>query len=138
VRDTASLAGVLAGSVVLSLRGPAKAAEPPLFCRHLEAWRVPCRHLGYDDDLVVLERGLLLHLLVDSGLAGFLWNGLRLAVLHLVVPAHIPLPYGHASTYPGDDPFYLTEEARHSVRGPWEDARAFWYDLTTEDLHARG
>jgi hypothetical protein len=135
MRDSAALAAVLPGAVLLSSRDPAK-SEPPAFCRHMEAWRVPCRRLEFDDDLVALERGLLLHLQVEGGLAGFLWGGLRLAVVHLVVPGHLRLLPGDGFAGAGDEPDFLAEGEPRLVKGAWEDARAFWYDLTAEDAYA--
>jgi len=134
MRDTVALAAALPGAVVLSHRDSSDKSEPPHLCRHLEAWRIPCRHLDYSNDLVTFERNQLLQLLVETGLAGFVWSGLRLAVVHLVAPAWPPPPYGHALIYSGDDGDFLIEEEPRPLRGPWEDARAFWYDLGCGDL----
>jgi hypothetical protein len=136
MRDAAALGAVLPGAVLLSLREPAKPDLPPLLCRHLEAWRLPCRRLEIGDDLVALERGLLLHLLVEAGLAGFMWGGIGLAVVHLVVPGHFRLPLGHGFAGAGEDLDFLAEEEPRLVKGVWEDARAFWYDLAAEDAYA--
>jgi hypothetical protein len=134
IRDTVALAAVLPGAVVLTHREQADEAAPPLLCRHLEAWRVPCRRLEGDNDLVALERNQLLQLLVETGLAGFVWSGLRLAVAHLVAPAQPPPAYGRALIYARDDGDFLIEEEPRPLRGPWEDARAFWYDLGCGDF----
>jgi hypothetical protein len=135
MRDAAALGAVLSGAVLLSQREPAR-SEPPVLCRHLEAWRVPCRRLGLDDDLVALERGLLLHLLVETGLAAFLWRGLRLAVVHLAVPRQSQLSFGHGFTGAGDELDFLADGEPYLVKGAWEDAQAFWYDLAAEDAYA--
>ena len=68
------------------------------------------------DDLVALERGLLLHLLVEAGLAGFLWGGLGLAVAHLVVPGHFRLPLGHGFAGAGEELDFLAEAEPRLVK----------------------
>ena len=137
MRDAAALAGLLPGAVLLTLRRPPEMmrgpVKPPALCGHLEAWRVPCRHLEFRDDLAGKERLLLLQLLIEAGLCGFLWSGLRLAVLHLVVPGHCRLPLDHGFTCPSDEAEFLGEIEPRPIRGLWEDARAFWYDLIVEE-----
>jgi hypothetical protein len=130
MRDTATLGAVVPGAVLLSLLDRVEPGEPeqPILCRHLEAWGVPCRRLATDDDLVALDRGLLLHLAVEAGAAGFFWSGLRLAAVHLVVPGRWRL---------GDDLDYLVDGEPRPARGAWDDARAFWYALSAEDPHGR-
>jgi hypothetical protein len=134
LRDAAALAALLPGAVLLAARDPAQPDAPPLLCRRLEAWHVPCRQLGGTDDLAALQRNLVLQVLVEAGLAGFVWSGLRLVVVHLVVPGRSRLafaPPGFGA--PGEDSDFLTELAPRPIRGVLEGARAFWYDLTVED-----
>jgi hypothetical protein len=132
MRDSAALAGLLPGAMLLTLRDPAGPNSPPMLCRHLQAWEVPCRHLDLADDLVEKERLLLLHMLIEAGLSGFLWGGLRLAVVHLVVPGHCRLPLDHGFAGHTEEADFLTETEPRPIRGVWEDARAFWYDLIVE------
>jgi hypothetical protein len=140
MRDAAALAGLLPGAVLLTLRRPAagcydrvKPAGPPVLCGHLEAWRVPCRRLDLRDDLAEKERLLLLQLLIEAGLCGFLWCGLRLAILHLVVPGHCRLPLDRGFICTSDEADFLGEIEPRPIRGLWEDARGFWYDLMVEE-----
>jgi hypothetical protein len=129
MRDIAALSATLPGALLLTVRNPADPKAKPLVCHHLEAWGLPCRHLDVDDDLVVLERGLLLRLLVEAGLPGFVWAGLRLVVVHLVVPGNFRSASGHGFGSVGEDLDVLAEGEPRPVKGAWEDARAFWYDL---------
>ncbi|MEI9983705.1 MAG: DUF4438 domain-containing protein [Aliidongia sp.] len=113
-RDAVALAALLPGAVLLSLRDDPNRDEPPALCRHLEDWGVPCRRLDALDDLVAMERGLMLQLLVEAGLAGLIWAGIRLALVHLVVPGRSRLPLGpgfppHGFGAPGDEVDFLTE-----------------------------
>ncbi|MGD0720868.1 MAG: hypothetical protein ABR970_07445 [Roseiarcus sp.] len=134
-RDIAALAAVVPGAVLLSKREAAEPDQPPLLCRHLQTWRLPCRRLKVGDDLVALERNLLLHLLVEAGLAGFLWGGLGLAVVHLVVPDRFRVPAGHGFAGAGEELDLLAEGEPLQVKSAWEDAQAFWYDLPQEHGH---
>jgi len=128
VRDAVALAGVLPGTVLLGLHKPDAEDGPPPLCRHLEAWHLPCRQLDSRDDLVAIERGLLFRLLTEAGLAGYLWAGLSLAVVHLMAPGSSWLRLGPDLADIGDEP--------RPVRGAWEDAQTFWYDLSLGNAHA--
>jgi hypothetical protein len=139
-RDAVALAALLPGAVLLALRDDPDHDEPPALCRHLEDWGVPCRRLDALDDLVAMERGLMLQLLVEAGLAGLIWAGIRLALVHLVVPGRSRLPLGpgfppHGFGAPDDEVDFLTEMPPRPLRGVWEGARAFWYDLDAENRH---
>jgi hypothetical protein len=134
LRDAAALAALLTGAVLLSARDPAQPGAPPLLCRRLEAWDLPCRQLDAGDDLAMLQRSLMLQVLVEAGLAGFVWSGMRLVLVHLVVPGRSRLSFAQPGFgAPGEDSDFLTELAPRPIRGVLEGARAFWYDLTAED-----
>ena len=136
-RDAVALAALLPGSILLSLgdRGDPRAA-PPL-CRHLKEWHLPNRRLDLADDLVSIERGLLMQMLVEAGLAGFLWSGLRLVVVHVVAPGHSRLPVGHDFACVGEEGDFLAEPEPRPIKGLWEDALGFWYDLAAEDYRGK-
>ena len=135
MRDAAALSAALP-ALLLTLRQPAKSGLPPAVSHHLEAWGLPCRRLDVDDDLVALERSLLLRMLVEAGLAGFLWGGMGLAVMHLVVPGNFRLPSGHGFAGSGEELDFMTQWEPRPVKGAWDDARAFWYGLAVEDPYA--
>jgi hypothetical protein len=136
-RDAAALAAVLSGAILLSAHKSEELDRSPRLCRRLESWRVPCRRLELADDLVSLERGLLLHMLVESGLARFLWGGLRLSVVHLLVPGHFRSSRGQPFATPEEEMDYLDDEEPESPKDVWDDARVFWYDLTAGGVDAR-
>lgn len=135
-RDAAALSAVLHDSILLCSRDPKARELSPMLCGHLEAWRLPCRRLEIWDDMVSLERGFLLQLLVESGLAGFVWGGLRLAVVHFIVPGNFRTRAGPGEASMDDDVDYLGQEEPQVTKGAWDDARAFWYDLNAEQVHA--
>lgn len=144
-RDAAALATLVPSAVLFGLgrrRGDLRGAssddprgDPPL-CHYLKSWNLPCRRLDVLDDLVVLERNLLLKTLVEAGLSRFLWGGLPLVVVHILAPGHRRLAVGQDFAGGGDDIDFLEGEQPRPIRGPWEDAHAFWYDLNPEDDHA--
>jgi hypothetical protein len=134
MRDTAALAGLLPRALLITRHEPEEPAAKPVLCRHLEHWRVPCRKLDYRDDLVGRERNLVLQMLIEAGLAGFMWSGMRLVVVHLEVPGRSYLPFAHPDFASSDaEADFLTHVAPRPIRGVWEDARAFWYDLAAEN-----
>lgn len=131
-RDTAALTGILPCAILLSRHDRDEAA--PFICRYLEAWRLPCRKLAAGDALVQLERNWMLQTVVEAGLAGFLWSGMRLSIVHIEVPGRARLPLLQselAASY--DDVDFATSMAPPTVRGVWEDAQAFWYELAVEN-----
>jgi len=134
VRDAVALAALLPGALLLTARPPRSNSLPPL-CRELEAWHLDCRRLDYRDDLVTMERGLMLQTLIEAGLAGSVWSGMRLAIVHLDVPGRARLPHTRPDlATPEEDAELLADVAPpRPVRGVWEDARAFWYDLVAEE-----
>jgi hypothetical protein len=136
-RDAAALAAVLSGSILLTARKSEELDRSPGLCRRLESWRVPCHRLEIADDLVSLERGLLLQMLVESGLARCLWGGLRLSVVHLLVPGQFRSPGGQPFAAPEEEMDYLEDEAPESPKDAWDHARVFWYDLTAGGVDAR-
>jgi hypothetical protein len=136
MRDVAALAGVLGGAAVLCRRDPAQPDLPPPLCRHLPDWRLPCHHLRSTNELVARERGMLLSLLVEAGLCGFLWGGAGLVVVHLLVPGEAALRPGHGLALLADEPDYLASGEPRPVPGAWDGAQAFWYDLLAEPVDA--
>jgi hypothetical protein len=126
-RDAVALCAALPGSLLLTARSEAKDRRTPALCQQIEAWGLPCRHVGLDDDLALLERSLLLRILVEAGLTGFLWGGIGVSVIRPIVP----------SGYDRGDEFdaFADGEPRH-LKNAWEDARFFWYELMGEDVYA--
>ncbi len=135
-RDAVALGGVLPAAAILSLRDTAWRTQPPSLCRHLQAWGLPCRRLDFADDMVVRERTMLLNLLIEAGLAGFLWGGLELVVVHLMVPGAARLQLGPGFSGMPDEPDFLAGEPPRPMQGAWADAQAFWYDLLMEHADA--
>jgi hypothetical protein len=134
MRDVTALAATLTDAAVLCRRDPSGNA-PPLLCRYLREWRLPCRHLPADDELVERDRGMVLNLMVEAGLPGFLWAGERFVVVRLLVPGGAGLPRSREPAELLEEPYFLADEP-HPVRSAWDGAQAFWYDLVPDPAHA--
>ena len=61
--------------------------EAPAICQSLQQWGIACQQIEPTNAIADLEREQFRSLLVHAGLSKFLWAGLNLVVLHLVVPA---------------------------------------------------
>jgi hypothetical protein len=133
MRDTVALCAVLPAAAILTLRGGAS-DKAPMLCRHIAGWGVACQRLSEHDDLVAMERAGLRGMLVQAGLAKFLWGGLDLVVLHLQASGIGRLDFREDPMADEEDVLSIAEPDRG---GPWDGARAFWYDVVPEQHHAR-
>jgi hypothetical protein len=126
MRDTAALCAVLPARILA--RGMQD--EAPVICRHLQQWGLACKELPPEDALAAIERAELMQLIVEAGLAPFVWGGLRLAVVHLCVP-HAGRLETRRGLGPEDEPAVLPDPEESSPPGsPWEGASCLWYDVT--------
>jgi hypothetical protein len=130
-RDTAALAAVLGSAFILTYQPSGETAnEPPEICQMLEQWDIPCRQIDSRDAIAVLEREHLLQLVIATGLSKFLWAGLHLVVLHLVVPSAFT---SYCNTqYPWTPHSFSQEsnpETSPHTTNVWEGAQGFWYRL---------
>ena len=99
-------------------------------------FRAISEQLNGDDELVAIERDGFLRMLVQAGLAKFLWGGMDLAVLHLHA-AGVGRLRSEADALGADsDDVLVFAEPGDNLRAPWDDARAFWYALRPERQHA--
>jgi hypothetical protein len=143
-RDAAALSVALPGSLLLTARETPRGAQGRRhgevgrggsLIDYLQSWGVPCAQVSGEDELAALERRLLLQMLVEAGLAAYLWADLGLCVVHLVAPGAARLPY--ASDGPAPAPDFDADAEPRPVKSVWEDARAFWYELAPEASHVR-
>ncbi len=133
MRDSAALCAVLTDAMLLCARETDDPDQAPRLCRHLQEWGLPCRRLDIANDLVAIERGLLLRLMVEAGLAGFLWGGLKLAVAHIVAPHLFLIPHGDSfQAMWRTSTFREVSLASSTAAG----RRALSYDLGMEDADA--
>ncbi|MGK7915755.1 MAG: hypothetical protein AB4038_09435 [Prochloraceae cyanobacterium] len=131
-RDTAALAAILKSAIILTYQPSNKQNQhlPPDICTVFESWGIPCKQIDFDDPVATIERENILHLLIQAGLAKFLWAGLNLAVLQLVVPSASHLHYGTEEIQEPRSPT-RKDYNEESVLTPnlWEGAQGFWYSL---------
>ncbi len=132
-RDTAALAAILKSSIILTYQPSNKRDQnlPPDICTVFESWGIPCQQIDFDDPIVTIERKNLLHLLIQAGLAKFLWAGLNLAVVHLIVPSAFHLHY--RTTEKIQDHQFPNRESHGEesvlTANLWEGAQGFWYSV---------
>jgi len=132
-RDTAALAAVLGSAFILTYQPSGddgeQANKPPEICLVLEQWGIPCQEIDPLDAIAAIERENLLQLMISTGLSKFLWAGLHLVVLHLVVPSAFT-PYCKASHSWQIHAFSeKSEPALPCFTNVWEGAQGFWYRL---------
>jgi hypothetical protein len=131
VRDTAALAAALGSAFILTSQladSHQSTRSSPEICLRLEQWGIPCRQIDPLDAIATIEREALLKLIISTGFSKFLWAGLHLVVLHLVVPSDftnpgkIQLP---RTVYSCDE----ASDLEASLLNSWEGAQGFWYQL---------
>lgn len=119
-RDAAALSAAMIRyrPVILTLMEPG-GDEPPL-CRLLAACDIPCHPV--EAAQAVHLRTYLYPLLARSGSLELGWDGLELALVHLVTPRTLLM-----QPLTGDDNLLLEETENRS--DAWQDAAAYWYTL---------
>lgn len=129
-RDTVALAVVLGSAFILTYQPLAegeKVNTPPEICHVLEQWGIPCQQIDGLDAIAIMERENLLSFMVATGFSKFLWAGLHLTVLHLVVPSACATIY---KTQLSPLPFSMNdEEISKACLDCWQGAKGFWYRL---------
>lgn len=138
--DTLALCATLGPLPLLTTVG--SGPDGPTLGKVLREACVPCDPwpTGSVHALATLERQELRRLMSQLGLAVWPACGLRLAVLHLWVPAAAladrPLPGETAGALPevdypvrGLDYAELGLDVEHALPALWDDARAYWYAL---------
>ena len=75
MRNSAALCAVLTDAVLLCAREADDPDQTPRLCRRLQDWGLPCQRLEIADDLVAIERGLLLRLMVEADSLAFFGEG---------------------------------------------------------------
>ena len=132
-RDTVALAVAEGQGFVLSHLPETDGTEiPPAICNVISEWRIPCGMLDPSSSLVLLERDYLLRLLIQAGVAGLCWAGLRPVVLHIVAPMAAALNRPPAEEYEFTDDGPARPEPPSSepeLGDVWQGARGFWYPL---------
>ncbi len=86
-RDTVALAASLDSAIVLSHKRSTDFEQnlPPQICQTLEQWGFLCEEITVNDSMVELERKALHRIFIQSNTAKFLWSGMHLAILHLLI-----------------------------------------------------
>ncbi|MEH2316531.1 hypothetical protein [Nostoc sp.] len=129
-QDTVALAAAIGSPFILTHQFPPTTAEtlPPGICMALTSWQIPCQAVTLQDEMATLERNYWRQIFVQAGLAKFLWAGLDLSVLHLLVPAA-----SQATSLPDQE--YQSSKNQdfakfyHPETNFWQGSQGFWYQL---------
>lgn len=132
-RDLAALAAARP-ACVLTYRSAEDVASnlPPKICTTLEQWGISCQEIQLTNPLANMEREQFRSLLVHAGFSKFLWAGLNLTVLHLVVPAAATLSATYDQDWSNEYSFPEIDEStvnREMSANLWEGAQGFWYAI---------
>lgn len=132
-RDLAALAAARP-ACILTHRPATEIAQnsPPAICKTLEQWNIPCQEVALTNAIADIEREQFRNLLVHAGLSKFLWAGLNLAVLHLVVPAAAMLSTAYDQNWSDEYSFPELDESigdRATPANLWQGAQGFWYSI---------
>lgn len=122
-RDALALSVVLGSGLILTqLAGD---GAPPALCRMLDECAVRSTAIDADQGLAAREREQLRRMVAACGLAKFVFAGLNLAVLQLLVPRYVPF-----SVPAEPDGLPDLEDLPLAVSAAlWDDAQGFWYPL---------
>ncbi|MBD2034849.1 hypothetical protein H6F76_07350 [Leptolyngbya sp. FACHB-321] len=107
--------------------------EAPALCKTLQQWGIACQPIEPTNAIADIEREQFRNLLVHAGLSKFLWAGLNLAVLHLVVPAAATLSTTFAQDWSDEYSFSEIDEStvdQGLSTNLWQGAQGFWYSIT--------
>ena len=128
--DTVALSASLNSSFILTRQYTAN--DNPLLpeiCLELESFGIPCQMLKLEDKMVAIERSYLRQLFVRAGLSKFLWAGLQLNVLHLLVPSILQ---SDRMTQKYDESRFntlATNEPDRVNRNLWAGTQCFFYQF---------
>lgn len=129
-RDAAALSAALGSAFILTHRSPEEVSRnlPPSICIALEEWGIICQEIEPANTLVTVEGNALRQLFVEAGVSKLLWAGLKIAILHLVVPKAINLNSSETSRENNGSRFTSSVDLDNSTHF-WTGAQGFWYTL---------
>jgi hypothetical protein len=119
-RDAVALAAAMIRYRPVILTLCEQAEEPPHLCKLLHKGGIQCRQITTMESQPMCD--YLRPMLARSGVLELAWDGLQLAMVHLVAPqAMLMIPPGEDE----GDPF----TGRLEKPDPWSSANAYWYGL---------
>lgn len=128
---TASLAPYKGFILTVQEEGNAGTEErEPAICSFLRKWGIKTDMVS-DRQRVLKEQEYLNTILVRAGVSELLWAGLKLAVLHVVVPEALTIfPVHEDDAAPSQDLSSLEEWKSRKLRDWWKGASCFWYPVS--------
>lgn len=130
-RDTIALAASLESAFILTHQPPSGIDKnfPPEICKALEAWNISCQALTHQDSFVAMERNYLRKLLIQTNTAKFVWGGVHLTVLHLLISSTENLILPKQSQRGSLSVIEALEDDLRPQSCSWLGARVFWYTI---------
>lgn len=130
VRDTVAMAASLGSALILTCQRLTDFEEdlPPQICQVLQYCDIPCQAIAPDNSMLELERNTLYQLFTETKTAKFLWAGVRLAVLHILIS--VPLEFQSFSKPISVGSQFIHEDLINKLKyqnHPSVSARGFWY-----------
>jgi hypothetical protein len=126
--DTLALSASLSSSFILTRQYVTDENNLllPEICLELESFGIPCQIVKIEDEMVAIEQDYLRQLFVQVGLSKFLWAGLRLSVLHLLVPSILQ----SGTSLGQDDISQITDDRFSKVEANlWAGTRCFLHQF---------
>ena len=135
-RDAIATTASLESAFLLTVCPPSPknaAKPPPEICQSLSNWGIPCQIITSSEPSLAPEREYLCQLLAIGGLTKFLWAGVSLAVLHIVLPAASKIYY-FSQTSAANSSFgkMSTQKLSNAIEiqnNFWSNSQCFWYPL---------
>lgn len=87
-RDAIALAASLEDAFILTCQLPTDTDKnsAPEICSAFETWSISCENLTSQNAIVAMERDAFRQVLIYTNSAKVVWSGVRLAVLHVLMP----------------------------------------------------
>jgi hypothetical protein len=120
-RDAAALAAAMTRYRPVILTLAESDGEAPALCNLLSASGIPCHQVSSAESQPVLD--YLSPILARSAVLELAWDGLQLAMVHLVTPLALLMP----TAIEGEDKLF--QPLSEPPPDPWSQASAYWYTL---------
>jgi len=120
-RDAAALAAAMTRYRPVILTLAESQGEAPALCDLLSTSGIPCRRISATESQPV--RDYLAPILARSAVVELAWDGLQLAIVHLVTPLALLMP----ATSEVEETLY--QQFPEPLPDPWSKASAYWYTL---------
>lgn len=131
-RDAISLAASLEDAFILTCQLPTDTDKnsAPEICSAFETWSIPCENLTSQNAIVAMERDAFRQVLIYTNSAKVVWSGVRLAVLHVLMPVALSSQKLSDQTLSTSFPrFRKPLNTPYLYNNLLTEVRGFWYSI---------